>query len=223
MIRRTYRYLLAQYARVAYRGRHRRLVMEQVGDKAFVVLPDVFNPVLFRSSVFLVEQLVGRVQPHHSVLDMGTGSGVGAVFAADISQRVVAVDINPEAVRCATINALLNRVDDRVCVQQSDLFGTLGGQRFDVVLFNPPYYAQAPADDYDHAWRGENLFQRFAAGLPAYLTPNGFALVVFSSDGDEGALLAALHEAGLCVEAVAVRDLINEILTVYRIETDTPT
>jgi len=63
MIRRTYRYLLAQYARVAYRGRHRRLVMEQVGNKAFVVLPDVFNPVLFRSSVFLVEQFTAQLQP----------------------------------------------------------------------------------------------------------------------------------------------------------------
>ena len=223
MIRGTYRYLLAQYARVAYRNRHRALVLEQVGAKAFVVLPDVFNPVLFRSSVFLVEQLAGHVQPHHTVLDMGTGSGVGAVFAADVARRVVAVDINPAAVRCATINALMNHVDDRVCVQQSDLFGTLGGQRFDVVLFNPPYYANAPANDYDHAWRGENLFTRFAAALPAHLTPGGFALVVFSSDGDEGAFLAALGRAGLRVKVVAMRDLINEILTVYRIETDTPT
>ena len=62
---------------------------------------------------------------------MGTGSGVGAVFAAQWARRVVAVDINPAAVRCARINALLNHVEDRVDVVEGDLFEPIGGQRFD--------------------------------------------------------------------------------------------
>ncbi|MEM6527608.1 MAG: HemK2/MTQ2 family protein methyltransferase [Chloroflexota bacterium] len=217
MIRRVYRKLLARYAQVAYRHRHRTYVMEHVQDRHFVVLPDVFNPVLFRSGVFLIEQLPHYLQPHHHVLDMGTGSGIGAIFAADIAQYITALDINPEAVRCATINAMLNRVEGRVRVCESDLFAAVQGQQFDVVLFNPPFYTDAPRDDYDHAWRGENVFARFANALPHHLKPDGFALLVFSSDGEEAQLMDAFAAANLTVKVVATRDVINEIMTVYRI------
>ena len=54
------------------------------------------------------------IPPGSIVLDMGTGSGVGAVFAARNAARVVAVDVNPEAVRCARINVLLHHIEDRV-------------------------------------------------------------------------------------------------------------
>ena len=76
-----------------------------------------------------------------AVLDMGTGSGIAAIAAARRGARVVAVDISTEAVRCARINVLLNRVDDRVEIRCGDLFEPVQGERFDLVLFNPPFYA----------------------------------------------------------------------------------
>src|SRR5579872_596204 len=69
--------------RLFQQHRHRRLTLEHVGDMPILVLPEVFNPTLFHTSVALVEQLDGvPVLPGMAVLDMGTGSGVGAIAAA---------------------------------------------------------------------------------------------------------------------------------------------
>ncbi len=60
------------------------------------------------------------------------------------ARRVVAVDINPAAVRCAQINALLNQLEQRIEVRRGDLFAPVAGERFDLVLFNPPFLRGAP-------------------------------------------------------------------------------
>jgi len=215
------------YLKLRYRvlgRRYRRLVLERVGEAPFLVLPEVFNPVLFRTGPFLA-QSVARLAPPGGpgrlALDMGTGSGVGAVFAARAGYRVLAVDINPEAVRCAGINVLLNRLEAQVEVRQGDLFAPVAGERFDLVLFNPPYFRGEPRDALDHAWRGVDVLERFAAGLPGALAPEGRALLVLSTDGDAAGLLRALTAHGLAHHVVARRDLGNEVLTIYQVSKPT--
>ncbi|MGH2542848.1 MAG: HemK2/MTQ2 family protein methyltransferase, partial [Ardenticatenaceae bacterium] len=148
---------------------------------------------------------------------MGAGAGIGALFAAQWAGRVVAVDINPEAVRCARINVMLNRVEERVEVRQGDLFAPVSDERFDVVLFNPPYFRGAPRDALDQAWRADDVIERFTEGLHDHLAPRGYALVVLSSDGEAPAFLRAFRSHGFDPEVVAERDARNEILTVYRL------
>lgn len=200
--------------------RYGRLVLERVGDAPFLVLPAVFNPVLFRTGPFLAENVARLAPPSvhgHRALDMGTGSGVGAVFAARAGYRVVAVDINPEAVRCAGINALLNRVEGQIDVRQSDLFAAVMGEAFDLVLFNPPFYRGVPKDALDHAWRGLDVFERFVEGLPRALRAGGKALVVLSTDGDAAGMLQAVETQRLAQRVVARRDLGNEVLTIHEV------
>ena len=194
--------------------RYGRLVLERIDGVPLVVMPQVFNPVLLRSGS---RPSARAIRAGLSVLDLGTGSGVGAVFAARCGAAVVAVDINPEAVRCARINALLNRVDERVEVRTGDLFEPVAGLRFDLVLFNPPYYRGVPRDNLDRAWRGEDVFERFAAGLGRVLAPDGYALLTLSTDGDCDELLAELEAAGFSREIVERTDLINEVVTVYAV------
>jgi release factor glutamine methyltransferase len=129
----------------------------------------------------------------------------------------VAVDINPEAVRCARINALLNRGDDRVEARLGDLFEPVAGRTFDLVLFNPPFYRGVPADDLDRAWRGRDVFERFAAGLGDVLEPEGYALLILSTDGQCEELLAELAAAGFRSEIVEQANLINEVVTIYAV------
>jgi release factor glutamine methyltransferase len=148
---------------------------------------------------------------------MGTGSGVGAVFAAEHTSCVVAVDINPHAVRCARINALLNGVDDRVDVREGDLFAPVAGERFDLVLFNPPYFRGKPRDPLDHAWRSPDTVERFAARLGDHLTPAGSALVVLSTDGETPAFLAAFERNHLDISIAARTELANETLSIYQL------
>ncbi len=223
LVRRLRRPLTRLYLRLRYQvlsRRYRRLVLERVGDVPFVVLPDVFNPVLFRTGPYLAEQiarLAPPAGPHRRALDMGTGSGVGAVFAARAGYAVTAVDINPEAVRCADINVRLNRLEGQVSVRQSDLFSALAGETFDLILFNPPFYRGLPKDALDHAWRGTDVFERFAAGLPGALADDGRGLLVLSTDGDAAGLLKALDLQHLAHRVVARRDLGNEELTIHEV------
>lgn len=200
--------------------RYGRLVIEAIDGVPLIILPQVFNPVLLRSGA-LMARAIDRLPLENaaalSVLDLGTGSGVGAVFAARRGASVVAVDINPEAVRCAGMNALLNHVEDRVEVCLGDLFAPVRGRTFDLVLFNPPFYRGSPKDHLDHAWRGEEVFERFAAGLGTTLAAHGYALLTLSTDGDCNELLAELASAGFRIEIVEQTDLINEVVTIYAI------
>jgi len=199
------------------RRRVGRLLIERVDGTSVIVLPEVFNPAVFRTSVQLLRAVDAHVQPGDRVLDLGTGSGVAAVRAALRGAQVTATDVNPEAVRCARINALLNRVDDRIDVREGDLYEPVEGQRFDVVLCNPPFFRGRPRHLRDVAWRSEHFLERLASGLDAALTPAGRALVVFSSDGDEQGLLAACSAEGFDAAIDHAQDLGNEVITVYRV------
>jgi release factor glutamine methyltransferase len=201
--------------RIFQRHRHRRLILERVGDMTILVLPDVFNPTLFHTSEALIAQLDGvPVEPGMRVLDMGTGSGIGAIAAAQRGARVVAVDISPEAARCARINVLLNRVEDRVDVRCGDLFEPVNGERFDLVLFNPPFYAGTPNEPWEQAWRSVGAIDRFAGGLKAVLKPLGRALLIVSSTTVDVEEALARHE--LQSRLVWERDMMNERLMVLQ-------
>ena len=203
--------------------RYRRLVLERVDGVPLVILPDVFNPVLLRSGVFLARNLpapVPAIAPESRrprALDVGTGSGIGAIFAARLGYEVVGLDLNPQAVRCARINVLLNDLDDRVAIHPGDLFAPVAGQRFDLVTFNPPFYRGIPFDRLDQAWRAPDVIERFAGGLSQALRPGGQARIVLSTDGEWRAMLDALESAGLVARPAAGKDFGNEVLTVYAV------
>ncbi|MCC7494396.1 MAG: methyltransferase [Fimbriimonadaceae bacterium] len=198
------------------RKRIGRLVLEHLDGVPVVVLPEVFNPAVFRSS----PPLAAAVPPAPdgaTALEVGCGSGYVSIIAVQRGYRVTAVDINPEAVRCTRLNALLNRVEDRLEVVESDLFAAVAGRRFDLVLFNPPFYVGRPQPGRDQAWRSDDLLGRFAAGLDGVLAPGGQALLVFSSHGATALLLGELaaHRWQVAVAAEVVHEL--EVVTVYRL------
>ena len=201
--------------------RVRRLALESWNGLPLLVLPDVLNPVVFRSGTFLAEAL-GSIPLRARegadglrALDMGTGSGIGALALAKAGFSVVAVDVNPEAVRCARINALLNRLEGKVDVREGDLFGPAGEELFDVVAFNPPFFDGTPSDLHDAAWRGTGVFERFAEELPRRLAPEGVSLVVLSDHGPEERQCASLAAAGLEVSVHARRTYPTERFTVW--------
>jgi release factor glutamine methyltransferase len=220
VIRRLWRWWLRCRFLLLERHRHDRLALEQVAGLPIVVLPQVLNPKLFRTGEFLAQSLDARlIPPGATVLDMGVGSGIGAVAAARWAGRVVAVDINPAAVRCARINALLNHVEERVEVYQGDLFAPVRGQRFDVVLFNPPYLRGTPQNGIEQALWATDVVERFTIDLRDHLAPDGSALLLLSSIGDTASFLKTFRAHGFAVAVVAERNLVNEMLTIYRLST----
>lgn len=136
-----------------------------------------------------VEKLVaGRV------LDIGTGSGIQAVTAAKKREvtEVVAVDINPGALFVAAERAKREGVNEKIHFIESDLFSSVKG-RFDWILFNPPYLpSEGELSDptWDGGPTGVEVIERFLADAPAFLAPEGFMLLLYSSEtelkGDYG-------------------------------------
>lgn len=202
------------------RGLHRYddFVVERVDGIPILVTPTVFNPKRLRTGEFFASRLDGAlIGSNDEVLDMGTGSGVCAVFAARHARRVVAVDINAAAVRCAGINAQLNRLEDKIEARHGDLFEPVAGQRFDLILFNPPFRRGEPRNDRDRAWRSIGVAERFAEGLDNHLERSGCALVLLSTYADQEIFLAPLRRHGHALSVLAEGRYVGERLTLYRV------
>jgi len=192
--------------------------LEWIYGLPFMVTPSVFNPKVPRTGQFFASHLDSSlISTEAEVLDMGTGSGVCAVFAAQHARRVLAVDINPAAVRCARVNALLNDVEHKIEVRHGDLFEPVHGEQFDLILFNPPFVRGAPQDTRDGAWRSNDVAERYAAGLRDHLKPGGIALVVLSTFGDGQLFLKEFHNQEFKIDAYAERRFVNERLTLFRL------
>lgn len=199
--------------------RHNRLVIEREWAWPIVVLPGVFNPTLFRTTPIMLDHLETEpVSPEDRILDLCTGTGIYALAAAGRSKNVVAADIDPTAVRCARINGLLNQLEDRIEVRQSDLFENLRGEQFDLILCNPPFFEGTADCPGERPFYAGSVPEDLARALPDHLTSTGRALVVLSSDGAEARFVDAFHAAGLICTVAARRNLISEVLTLYRIQ-----
>ena len=211
--------LLRRVYALTGRARYDDFRFERVLGMPIVVLPTVANPKVLRTGAFFASHLDARlIGADADVLDMGTGSGICALFAARIARRVVAVDINPAAISCARVNALLNGLDARVDAREGDLFEPVAGERFDVVLFNPPFLLGVPKDDRDAAWRSNDIAERFAAGLPTHLKSGGVALLLLSTFGPACARFESeFRKRGFRLDLVARKRFINETVTLVSV------
>ncbi len=218
LLRRFWKFLIWLRYQSVQRWRLSRPRVTRLKGRNLLVLPGVFDPVVFRSSAVLADLLQANALPASTtVLDLGTGTGVLALMAAAQGCRVVAVDINPDAVRCARINALLHGLQDWIEVWQADLFTGLPEGRFDLILFNPPYLTGQPRSLAERALRDPDMPERFAGQLRTRLEPSGSALMVLSTEGQSEDYLRALEDERWYYSMVAERDLISEILRVYRV------
>lgn len=217
--RRWFVRLIWRLRRPALKRRLTTTRLEWVDGVPLVLLPTVHDPATFRSGRMLFEAIAlrpaGTGSPQAVALDLGTGSGIGAIGCARAGYRVIATDVAEAAVRCARINALLNGLEDRIEVRQGDLFEPVRGERFDLVTFNPPFFQGTPVGAEELHWRSPDLVERFAASLCGVLTSQGVALMVLSSDGPEAEFLGTLKAAGLRTEPFVRRDWGNELMTVH--------
>jgi methylase of polypeptide subunit release factors len=84
----------------------------------------------------------------------------------------------------------------------SDLFSGLGGRRFDVIAWNPPFFPKAVETPADAAWyAGENyeVISRFARESRRHLESGGVILLILSLDASMGILQAMFEAQGFSV------------------------
>ena len=133
-------------------------------DKIFYSYPDVLGPTFF--SVYLLEHT--EIHNNESVLDVGAGSGIQAVYAAEKASHILATDIDDAALKNTLINARRHGVEDKISVRKSDLFNALkSDEKFDVIISSIPY---AWNEKTQNNW---TLQQRFFLDVGKYLNPNG--------------------------------------------------
>jgi ribosomal protein L3 glutamine methyltransferase len=85
--------------------------------------------------------LIDDASAVENVLDLCTGSGCLAILASRNfpNARIDAVDISKDALDVAARNVADFGLEDRVMLHRGDLFGPIGGRRYDLILSNPPY------------------------------------------------------------------------------------
>ena len=149
------------------------------------------------------------------VLDMGTGSGVNAILAASKTDTVIAVDINPEAIKNAEQNAKENGVASKITFAVSDVFSNVRGT-FDLIIFDPPFRWFAPRDIYELGTTDEGYksLTTFFQEVDKHLIPKGRILLCFGSSGDIGYLYKLIEDHGFQKKVIAQRDLVKEGITI---------
>lgn len=150
------------------------------------------------TTVQLAAVMPARCPP--SVLDVGCGAGTFALLAAHRgATNAVGVDINARAVTLARFNARLNRVSARFAA--GDLFAPVVGERFDLIVAQPPFVASPPEVDaavYLHGGAmGDELATRMVGECPDALAPGGQCLVLMDSPVRDDAPLQARLRAAL--------------------------
>jgi SAM-dependent methyltransferase len=136
----------------------------EVQSKLFYVFGEAVRPSV--QSAYLLENTV--INPGEDVWDLGTGSGVQAIFAANNARRIVATDIGGDAIKSAQYNVKLHRLEDKIDVRLGDLFAPLkDDEQFDVIINNIDY----PENDPDHPlWA---VHRRFFEGVSRHLKLGG--------------------------------------------------
>jgi len=185
---------------------------------SYEISENVFNPKFYFTSRFMAGHI--NVKPGDAVLDIGTGAGIQAITAASEALRVVAVDINPEAVIFTRINARINGVENKVTVLEGDLFSPLKrGERFNVILFTPPYLEGDPETFFDHALFDPDkaMAKRFFSEARDFLKQDGYVQMIYSSVADPESALKSARQLGWNYSLIAEEKTITEKFLIYRL------
>jgi release factor glutamine methyltransferase len=167
-----------------------------------ITVPGVFQP---RSDTWmLIRAVTEHTLPSGArVLDLCTGSGAIGVAAALRGAAVTAVDVSRRALLSAWLNARANGVTVRT--RHGDLFAAVAGERFDLIVANPPYLPAAgdelpsagPTRAWDAGRDGRALLDPICDAAHDHLRPGGELLVLHSSVCGVRRTEAALARRGL--------------------------
>jgi release factor glutamine methyltransferase len=191
----------------------------EIAVSPHVLVPRQETELLAEQGWSFINQLspsAGLGKPRASALDFGTGSGCLAIALAAKcgSLDVLAVDVSPQALELASLNATRLGLSERIQFEQGDGFAALrGAARFDLIISNPPYIPSNEIKSLQHEVRdydphvaldggpdGLDYFRRLAAEAGPFLRPQGKLMLEFG-DGQAGAIAGIFEQQMWIVEA----------------------
>ncbi|WP_407416282.1 HemK2/MTQ2 family protein methyltransferase [Methanobrevibacter sp.] len=156
-------------------------------------------------SYLLAENL--EIESGKSVLEIGTGSGIVAMYASKLTDEVTATDINFDAIQLAESNFKANNIDN-IELLFGNLFEPVKDRKFDVILFNTPYLPTEEGeviDDnlnyaFDGGLNGRKVIDLFLNEVKNHLNDGGIVQIIQSSLSDNDETLNMLDELGFIAE-----------------------
>ena len=132
-------------------------------------------------------------KPVETALDLGVGCGIQTLYLLRHARQVVATDISTRALEFTAFNVALAGVDStRVQLRRGNLLEPVAGQRFDLIVSNPPFVitppsvrqAGLPLMEYRDA--GGPILPALVRGLEDHLNPDGVAVMLGNWEHREG-------------------------------------
>jgi release factor glutamine methyltransferase len=205
-----------------------RLSSTKVSGLMLTVQPTVFHPKIFLTSKFFADFLQSLDLNGKRAVEIGTGSGILALSAAKAgASSVLALDINPAAVRTATANAVSNGLQRQVAAVISDLFSSVpSDEKFDVMIASPPSFAGEPLSMADRAWHAGPRYRDIAPLFKQArqrIAPGGSMYLLLSSDSDLNLFHHLIEQAGFTSTIVARRSIWVETFILHELKVDPAT
>ena len=158
----------------------------------FIVTPGVLIPRPETEMIVenAVEILKALENPRFCEVGVGSGCISVAVLYHAKKASAIGLDVSEKALEIAGLNAGKHHVAGRLKLEISDVYEALTGEKFDLIVSNPPYIPQA---DIEHLQRevrdfepfealtdgadGLSIIERIIDGAPRFLKPEGFLLL----------------------------------------------
>lgn len=184
----------------------------------FIINTDDNVYVPAEDSYLLADNL--EIEHGMSVLEIGTGSGIVAMYASRLTDNITVTDINFDACELARKNFQANNIEN-IEILFGNLFEPLENRKFDVILFNTPYLPTEEGeviDDtlnyaFDGGLNGRKVIDLFLNEFKSHLNDGGIVQMIQSSLSGNEETLAKLDELGFMAEIKASEHFFFEDIT----------
>ncbi len=184
----------------------------------FIINTDENVYVPAEDSYLLAENL--EIKEGQSVLEIGTGSGIVAMYASRLTDKITVSDINFDACELARKNFEANNIEN-IEILFGNMFEPVEKRKFDVILFNTPYL---PTEDdeviddtinyaFDGGLNGRKVIDLFLNEVGNHLNDGGIVQMIQSSLSGNEETLEKLDNLGFIAEIKASEHFFFEDIT----------
>ena len=184
----------------------------------FIINTDENVYVPAEDSYLLADNLA--IEKGQSVLEIGTGSGIVAMYASRLTDNITVTDINFDACRLAEKNFEENGIEG-IEILFGNMFEPVKNRKFDVILFNTPYL---PTEEdevldntinyaFDGGLNGRKVIDIFLNEVGNHLNDGGIVQLIQSSLSGNEETLEMLDRLGFIAEIAASEHFFFEDIT----------